>query len=748
MSLEEFSEELRSIGSNLFNITDNYRITNYELLNEMGEECTEEIKNTMQEIGKLLDESVFTVKKYENFLVNAFNEYADAEKLIQKTAEALENSVSFGTSAAQPVITFSIMPNITFLGVLFNFDAVLPPINVTDITPSYDDNEKLIVPSLRTEISKDGNKKDNSLRAVMGLLPTLCPSAEVAWDYPLFADFIKEDDFDGSFAENGMSYDPNNNSYLGGLWYDILGNIDSMLDSVGNAFQTNYNSLNTLGFSYIIAYIIDNNISIGELGGFKTLADIMNSRVSLNIDAGAENDKTEEGEANQKFEDSGIFVGKNPNKKDEDEEDENKNKDKDDEAKQEIDDNKTVTEKNPNKDNEQKEEDKTTPADPTVQPGQTPADPTVQPGQTPADPTVQPGQTPADPTVQPGQTPVDPTTPTENNTTSTGSENSNEAGIPSEAETSNGVETPTKTEVPTKTETPTEGKAPAETETPIEGEAPAEAETPTEGKAPTESEAPAETEAPIEGEAPTETEAPIEGEAPTETEAPIEGEAPAETEAPTEADGGSNADGQNDSSHGGRSGGSNHSNRRDAGSMPVSGLKDKANFKPEYSKGESLTPNEVLDAAKAYSADLNSVGLDSKYIGSGSGSNEAYSESYNTSESFYERIISSIGGSGYAQNSVAAIRKSNAAKGAAGAGVGIGAAAAGSIGGVGMLGGGAVSGAAGIAQGGTAAVDSMVNSMMPVLSHIIGGAGVNNVFELVGNVEMCSLSWLSELRLF
>ncbi len=745
-NLEELGENIRTVGNNLRDITDDYRTTNYEILNEIESECTEEIKLSMDEVYNQLDNSFITVKKYESFIVNSYQDYRDTENSIENSTLNLKNNL-YSNEKSNSVSFAPIVINTGIGTIIMNFDSDLPAINITYIDTNVKNSGKLLLSDLKTEINNGKNYIEDSFRVIMGLLSQICPGAEFAWTLPVFAGFVTTNGLEGFL-------DGNTDSKLSQLG-EVFGDLEAMAGQIGNAFQTNYRLVSALGLVYILSLIISDNITIGSLSGFETLADItVNSGMISNIGLKDEEEtsdtesKTENNESNA-IENEIIEneILKEENKTDEDsnlgseENSEIKNFGEDGDS--------SNKEENITEDNSEE-------TDSTTEDNSEETDNVTEDNSEEMDSTTEDNSEKTDRSTEDNSKETDNIT--ENNSEGTDSptkNNSIEIDGTAENNFTEGNEENLKTE-------------PSETEEILRGN-----EDSTGDIISNKEKAPAENVTPVEEIVPSEETTPVEETVSGEETAPVEENNPSNED----LSGGSDSDDftdylgntddnnmyQNENSEDSPeiSHDENFNVDNNGGGMNDGGLSE-GTSSSAFNGGGSINGtgdiengsvfdtknlwNSNIPAETAADQDLNNVETeDGKFYDSVSSNAEnSYSQTYNKPESFYRRIISSFGNGTAAGGIRRGIINGGAAAGIGA--VGVGAAVAGGVGGFGALGGGAaVTGAAGAF--GAVSTDMAMGGAMGVLANIIG-AGISNVFDLVGNAQMCNLDWLNELTLF
>ncbi|MGN1318646.1 MAG: hypothetical protein ACI4VF_06475 [Lachnospirales bacterium] len=264
--LECLSEEFRNIGNNFSDIITEYNTLSYEILNEIETESEEDIKTAADELKKAMDNGFITIKKHENFLINTYQDYSLIDKKLSDEAIALVNMLYQSGSG----INMTIVP--TPSNILLTVNPIVLPLVIdklpnTDISRVNVNNRKsIVITGLIDAIVSESDAKFSYLRAMMGIIGLIAPAAILTG---LYGSIIPDE----RVLQNilGLTDEEDVGSGASG---NGTGKYDSLLELIGQGFQTNYNLIEALYYSFIIASLLDGNIVIGELSGYDTLADI------------------------------------------------------------------------------------------------------------------------------------------------------------------------------------------------------------------------------------------------------------------------------------------------------------------------------------------------------------------------------------------------------------------------------------------------------------------------------------------
>lgn len=283
-NLETLSEDYRNMGINLDNIISEYNTLGYEILNNVSTEDVETIKLAIEEIKKLLNEGFITVKKHENFLINAKEKYKGNERILAEGLNKYSEIYSAGGTYQPGVViptptTTYINHNVTDLVV-----DDLPSTTISNVNIKKDKND-IIIPGIKDIITNKNTVIDDSLRIIIGLVSLIAPGAIITGLTTILPGYV------------GHIFGLNGDYTGGGDWNSSErygNNFDKLLDLVGQAFQTNYNLIDILAFNFIINSIINGSIFIGELGKYSTLSDLYYGDISgINNDYGKDKEDEE-----------------------------------------------------------------------------------------------------------------------------------------------------------------------------------------------------------------------------------------------------------------------------------------------------------------------------------------------------------------------------------------------------------------------------------------------------------------------
>lgn len=261
--IEEMSGEVRILGSRLDEVISSYNTVSYEILNEMEPELEEEIKLSMEEVKKRLEESFLTLKKHESFLIDTYTLYEDTERRVTADSADIGVDLYMGGDSLQMM---PIVPQTTV------FPAINPTI-FTFVVPKLPDSkvsrldlkvdrEGIIIKKFRDSIiSGIDNVYDMEMgfRALSDLLLPGTVSAGLITDlFSVFADqggYGEENGFGGS-SEGGFS-----SLYEKFVWL------------VGQAFQANYYMIKPEYFEFILEGIVNGALFWAGLNKYDKLSD-------------------------------------------------------------------------------------------------------------------------------------------------------------------------------------------------------------------------------------------------------------------------------------------------------------------------------------------------------------------------------------------------------------------------------------------------------------------------------------------
>ncbi len=259
--IEEMSGEVRRLGARLDEVISTYNTITYEILNEMETELEEEIKISMEEVKKHLEEGFLTVKKHESFLIDAYTLYEDTERRVTAEASEMRGDLYAGGESSGFMHSVSGLTVLPFVNPTI-FSLVVPKLPDSKVSRLNlkADKDGIIIKRLRDSIVSGKDKRydvESGFRALVDFLLPGALSAGLITDlFSALADLTEGSEEDGVGGSGSFS-----SLYEKFVWL------------VGQAFQTNYYMVEPEFFEFILEGIVDGALFWAGLSKYDRLSE-------------------------------------------------------------------------------------------------------------------------------------------------------------------------------------------------------------------------------------------------------------------------------------------------------------------------------------------------------------------------------------------------------------------------------------------------------------------------------------------